>query len=100
MMSSKFIKDPREVVKAGDVVKVKVLEVDAQRKRIALTMRLEDSAPRVPAAGDAGARPFRNDRTQNAGRDQPRKPQRAPEPVANVGSGLMADALAQALKRK
>jgi uncharacterized protein len=100
MMSNKFIKDPHEVVKAGEVVKVKVLEVDAARKRIALTMRLEDSAPRMPAGGDAAARPMRNDRTQNAARDQPRKPQRAPEPVASVGSGLMADALAQALKRK
>ncbi len=101
MMSNKFIKDPREVVKAGDVVKVKVLEVDAARKRIALTMRLDDSAPRLPA-GDAGARPtsLRNDRTQSGQRDQARKPQRAPEPVASVGSGLMADALAQALKRK
>lgn len=100
MMSNKFIKDPREVVKAGDVVKVKVLEVDAQRKRIALTMRLDDSAPRVPTANDAGGRSLRNDRTQGGGRDQARKPQRAPEPVASVGSGLMADALAQALKRK
>jgi protein Tex len=102
MMSNKFIKDPREVVKAGDVVKVKVLEVDAARKRIALTMRLEDSAPRQPGsgAGDASrTNSFRNDRTQG-GRDQQRKPQRAPEPAASVGSGLMADALAAALKRK
>ena len=43
-MSSSFIKDPREVVKTGDVVKVKVLEVDAKRKRISLTMRLTDDA--------------------------------------------------------
>jgi uncharacterized protein len=41
-LSSKFIDDPRKVVKAGDVVKVKVLEVDVARKRIALTMRLND----------------------------------------------------------
>ena len=41
-LSNKFVQDPREVVKAGDVVKVKVLEVDAARKRIALTMRLDD----------------------------------------------------------
>src|SRR5690606_25775308 len=47
MMANKFVKDPHEVVKAGDVVKVKVLEVDQQRKRIALTMRLDDSAKRV-----------------------------------------------------
>ncbi len=41
-LSNKFVKDPHEVVKAGDVVKVKVLEVDIPRKRIALTMRLTD----------------------------------------------------------
>jgi uncharacterized protein len=41
MMSHKFIKDPRELVKAGDVLKVKVLEVDLQRRRIALTMKLD-----------------------------------------------------------
>ncbi|WP_028025812.1 Tex family protein [Enterovibrio calviensis] len=41
-LSDKFISDPREVVKAGDVVKVKVMDVDLQRKRIALTMRLTD----------------------------------------------------------
>ena len=43
-LANRFVKDPREVVKAGDVVKVKVLEVDLPRKRIALTMRLADSA--------------------------------------------------------
>ncbi|SKA51902.1 Tex family protein [Enterovibrio nigricans] len=41
-LSDKFISDPREVVKAGDVVKVKVMDVDLQRKRIALSMRLSD----------------------------------------------------------
>ncbi|MBR0344513.1 MAG: RNA-binding transcriptional accessory protein [Rudaea sp.] len=41
-LSTKFVKDPREAVKAGDIVKVKVLEVDLPRKRIALTMRLDD----------------------------------------------------------
>lgn len=44
-ITNKFIKDPREVVKAGDVVKVKVMEVDEARKRISLTMRLDDEAP-------------------------------------------------------
>ncbi|WP_206862048.1 Tex family protein [Lysobacter changpingensis] len=44
-LSDKYVKDPREVVKAGDIVKVKVLEVDVARKRIALTRRLDDSAP-------------------------------------------------------
>ena len=44
-LSNNFVKDPHAVVKAGQVVKVKVLEVDEKRKRIALTMRLTDSAP-------------------------------------------------------
>jgi len=43
-MSEKFIKDPREVVKAGDVVKVKVMEVDVQRKRVGLSMRMSDDS--------------------------------------------------------
>ena len=48
-LSNTFVKDPHSVVKAGQVVRVKVLEVDEKRKRIALTMRLTDSAP-VPGA--------------------------------------------------
>ncbi|BDX04574.1 Tex family protein [Planctobacterium marinum] len=43
-ITDKFISDPREVVKAGDIVKVKVTDVDVQRKRISLTMRLDDKA--------------------------------------------------------
>ncbi len=59
-LSSSYVKDPHTVVQAGQVVKVKVLEVDAKRKRIALTMRLSDSAP---AAGSAPQqRADRNDR--------------------------------------
>ncbi|MDP2135425.1 MAG: Tex family protein [Sulfuritalea sp.] len=53
-LANRFVKDPHEVVKAGDVVKVKVLDVDLARKRIALTMRLADA---LPAPGtQAGAR--------------------------------------------
>jgi uncharacterized protein len=57
-LAGRFVKDPRSVVKAGDVVKVKVLEVDAKRKRIALTMRLDDeaAAPKPAAAGNGGIR--------------------------------------------
>ncbi len=54
-LSSKFVKDPREVVKAGDIVKVKVLEVDLLRKRVALTMRLDD--PIGEAKATPGQRP-------------------------------------------
>ncbi|MFE7872651.1 S1 RNA-binding domain-containing protein [Micromonospora humida] len=47
-MSHTFVKDPRDVVKSGDVVRVKVLDVDVPRKRISLTLRLDDE---VPAGG-------------------------------------------------
>jgi protein Tex len=87
MMSTKFIKDPREVVKAGDVVKVKVLEVDANRKRIALTMRLDDSAERARPAGGSPSPTARTPRRE--------APRREPEPQ---GNGAMAEALARALK--
>ncbi|MEU5408054.1 Tex family protein [Nocardia asteroides] len=50
-MSHTFVKDPREVVKSGDVVKVKVLEVDVARQRIGLSLRLDDE-PGKPAQGD------------------------------------------------
>ena len=52
-LSEKFVKDPREVVKAGDLVRVKVLEVDLKRQRIALTMRMNDAAPAGARAGQA-----------------------------------------------
>ncbi|MEV6518358.1 Tex family protein [Micromonospora chalcea] len=59
-MSHTFVKDPRDVVKSGDVVKVRVLDVDVPRKRISLTLRLEDEAPAGggrPAGGESrGAR--------------------------------------------
>jgi len=49
-LADRFVKDPREVVKPGDIVKVKVLEVDLKRKRISLTLRLSDESVRKPAA--------------------------------------------------
>jgi protein Tex len=60
-MSRNFVSDPHSVVKSGDVVRVKVLSVDAARKRISLTLRLDDDGPR-PAGGreraqDRPARP-------------------------------------------
>ena len=96
MMADRFIKDPRELVKAGDVVKVKVLEVDLQRRRIALTMRLGDAPARARPEG--GRQPV-GERDRN--RPQPRTParqdsQRKSEPQSN---GVMADALRRAMKR-
>ena len=55
-LSTKFVKDPHEVVKAGQVVKVKVLDVDVKRQRIALTMRLADNAAPVRSGGPSGER--------------------------------------------
>ncbi|MFM9610243.1 Tex family protein [Streptomyces niveiscabiei] len=78
-MSRNFVKDPREVVKPGDIVKVKVLDVDIPRKRISLTLRLEDEA----AKSSAGSGPRR----------QPQQRQRqAPAP----SNSAMADALRKA----
>ena len=50
-IADRFVKDPREVVKAGDIVKVKVVEVDLKRHRVALTMRLSDTPRPQPAGG-------------------------------------------------
>jgi len=56
-MARRFVKDPREIVKPGDVVKVKVLDVDEARKRISLTLRLDDDIPAKGAqAGRRGRR--------------------------------------------
>ncbi|MYN01036.1 S1 RNA-binding domain-containing protein [Pseudoduganella sp. DS3] len=85
-LSNTFVKDPHSVVKAGQVVKVKVLEVDVKRKRIALTMRLNDSAPA------AGARPEqRGDRNDRRAMGQQQK-QQSREPAAQ---GSMAAAFAK-----
>ncbi|AXE98106.1 Tex family protein [Paraburkholderia hospita] len=79
-MSTKFIKDPHEVVKAGQIVKVKVLEVDVKRQRISLTMRMDDDvaagAPQERSAGRSGAGSASG---AGAGRSQQRA--RGPEPV-------------------
>src|SRR5439155_12205628 len=50
-MSKSFVSDPREIVKPGDIVKVKVLDVDIPRKRISLTLRLDDDAAAARPAG-------------------------------------------------
>jgi uncharacterized protein len=97
MLSNRFVKDPHEVVKAGEVVRVKVLEVDAARKRIALTMRLDEAVrPRAPGDPPASQRQGQGDRQGNAGR---RGAGRAPPPRAAppAGNGMMADALRRAL---
>ena len=86
-LSNRFVQDPREVVKAGEVVKVKVLEVDAARKRIALTMRLDDEA--------GGATKGNRSSESKHFERRDRKPQRNDRAPTN---SAMADAFAK-LKR-
>ncbi|MFE1146770.1 Tex family protein [Streptomyces albidoflavus] len=76
-MSRNFVKDPREVVKPGDIVKVKVMEVDAARKRISLTLRLDDE----PGAG--GGR--QGERRGGEGRSGGGRPERGQGGVARQG---------------
>jgi uncharacterized protein len=86
-LSGTFVKDPHTVVKAGQVVRVKVLEIDEKRKRIALTMRLADSAPQAGAAATSAQRGDRNDRKQLSQHQK-----QAPAPAAD---GSMAAASAK-----
>ncbi len=85
-LSNTYVKDPREVVKAGDVVKVKVMEVEVQRKRIALSMRLDDDS---------------RDQVKDMPRDKKRPQKSRPQKksAGNVGNSAMADALANAFKK-
>lgn len=66
-MSHNFVKDPREVVKSGDVVKVKVLEVDVARQRIGLSLRLDDE-PGTPAKGGDNRQRGQGGRSDQGGR--------------------------------
>ncbi|MCW8890953.1 MAG: helix-hairpin-helix domain-containing protein, partial [Sedimenticola sp.] len=91
-MSDKFIKDPREVVKAGDLVKVKVMEVDLDRKRVGLSMRLSDSSETV----NSGKKRPASSRDQ-ASRKQIKQQTEKGRPALG---GAMADALANALNRQ
>ncbi len=95
-LSDTYVKDPRDVVKAGDIVKVKVLEVDVVRKRIALTRRMDDA----PASGEPAARGEREPRGGAARRDggggrgaggAPK-----PRPAAAPANNALAEAFARA----
>ena len=90
-LSNKFVNDAREVVKTGDIVKVKVLEVDLARKRISLTMKLDAQPGKGGGAGrgDAGFRPAgRNERLPAGGGGGRGAPQ-------STGPGAMAAAFAR-----
>lgn len=89
-LANSFVKDPHSVVKTGDVVKVKVMEVDIQRKRIALSMRLDDEL--VPA-GDK-PKPAAANNNSKASRAS-----RAPQGTAPVKAGTLGDLLKNAMKK-
>ncbi|MBG0760553.1 RNA-binding transcriptional accessory protein [Vibrio cidicii] len=88
-LTDRFVADPREVVKAGDIVKVKVMEVDVQRKRIALSMRLNDE-PGQDNRSQRGAAP------RSA---QERRSPRRDEPQSNALGGAMGGAFAAAFAK-
>ncbi|MCA6943029.1 Tex family protein [Pectobacterium polaris] len=96
-LADHFVDDPHKVVKAGDIVKVKVMEVDLQRKRIALTMRLDEQpGDTASRRGGGNARSDSNTSSrQPAGKSRPRP---ASTPVA--GNSAMGDALAAAFKKR
>lgn len=94
-LSNSYVEDPHKVVKAGDIVKVKVLDVDIARKRIALTMRLDEQA------GDSNSAP------RKAAPAQDKNARKAPAPRGNSrqnanasGNSAMSDALAAAFGKK
>ncbi|MEU5425767.1 Tex family protein [Streptomyces olivoreticuli] len=92
-MSKNFVKDPRDVVKPGDIVRVKVMEVDIPRKRVSLTLRLDDAAPAEGTAPGKGTR-------SGSGRTGAPKPRRGDG--GGGGSRAVApsnDAMADALRR-
>jgi uncharacterized protein len=102
-LADRFVKDPHEVVKAGDVVKVRVLEIDVARKRIGLSMRSQAEAGR--RKGDGG-----RDQTRDKGRDKGRG-KAGPGPAgrgkgggkpgaAEESQGALGAALRDALKGK
>ncbi|WP_189220486.1 Tex family protein [Streptomyces ruber] len=97
-MSKTFVKDPRDVVKPGDIVKVKVLEVDIPRKRISLTLRLDDeAAPEGGGARQRGGRPPQQRGQQQRGQQRQGRgggggSRQAPPPA----NSAMADALRRA----
>ncbi|MFG1715093.1 Tex family protein [Micromonospora sp. NPDC049203] len=112
-MSHTFVKDPRDVVKSGDVVKVRVLDVDVPRKRISLTLRLDDEAPAGgrPATGGPGGEQRGGRRGsgqrgdgggQRGGQGERGGPRGGQSPRQGRGGGSAApvnDAMAEALRR-
>ncbi|WP_281559216.1 Tex family protein [Thalassomonas sp. RHCl1] len=104
-LTDKFVSDPREVVKAGDIVKVKVVEVDVERKRISLTMRLDDKVSEKPAHKKGKSVDAGNQQSKGAkaggkgGAKQGKGKSHKPKEPANAAMGnAFADAFAKLKK--
>ncbi|MGW0610835.1 Tex family protein [Streptomyces sp. NPDC002788] len=95
-MSKTFVKDPRDVVKPGDIVKVKVLDVDIPRKRISLTLRLDDEAASQGQGDGSGERRQRGGRPPQQRQGGGRGGQGGGSRQAPPANGAMADALRRA----
>ncbi|MGY3105666.1 transcriptional accessory protein Tex/SPT6 [Bradyrhizobium sp. LM6.9] len=89
-MSKTYIKDPREVVKPGDIVKVKVLDFEVARKRISLTLRLDD---------EVGAKEAPGMQRDNSSRNPSRMTSSAPRQQESSGGGALAEALRRAAEK-
>lgn len=97
-LTNRFVKDPHEIVKAGQIVKVKVTEIDIARKRIALTMRLEDE---VPAASQHAAKHNKPSLPSNPKPSKQSSPSKQHKPTnqnTTFGNSAFADAFANAKK--
>ncbi|AVE50937.1 Tex family protein [Serratia marcescens] len=95
-LADKFVEDPHTVVKAGDIVKVKVMEVDLQRKRIALSMRLDEQPGEGSPRRGGNAPAQTRDHTNRSAGGNKAKPRNA----APAGNSAMGDALAAAFGKK
>ncbi|MDF2179241.1 Tex family protein [Aliiglaciecola sp. CAU 1673] len=91
-MTDKYISDPREVVKAGDIVKVKVMEVDVARKRISFSMRMSDEPNRQ-------AQSAQQDRPAKAKQQAPKGQAPKPRPQTQPANAAMGNALAEAFAK-
>jgi uncharacterized protein len=92
-LSNKFITDAREVVKTGDIVKVKVTEVDVARKRIGLTMKLSDAVPSGAQRGRENK--FEGRPRQGHQNHHSQASKQASNQAGNLGQSAMASAFAK-----
>lgn len=94
-MTDKFISDPREIVKAGDIVKVKVMEVDVARKRISFTMRLDEE----PGKANPKAQARNNKDSGKVEHKGQQKPQGSKRPQTAQANQAMGNAFAEAFAK-